>query len=247
MCIRDRSIRPWCCSTPQSQCHPSCQIEIVGRRASPHGECRQAAGVDVEQRLPLVDIPVGLHPRHLPLGAADPNGDRHLPGDAGELEILGADVHLHVAEAVDPPGLADDLRPFHVGKRDEEWRHRFGLDDGPEVVEPESVTPLLIPLPDVEGSKVVGEAWWVDRFGNVQVNIGPEDLELAGITREVTVTVRIGSTEREVPWVETYGDVDEGEPLLHIDSSGLAALAVRGGSATDYFNLAAGMALTLGG
>lgn len=121
------------------------------------------------------------------------------------------------------------------------------LDDLGPVVEPESVTPLLIPLPDVEGSKVVGEAWWVDRFGNVQVNIGPEELELAGIVRDVTVTVRVGSTEREVPWVDTYGDVDEGEPLLHIDSSGLVALAVRGGSATDYFNLATGTALTLAG
>ena len=114
-------------------------------------------------------------------------------------------------------------------------------------VEADSVTPLLIPLPEVEPSKVVGEAWWVDRFGNVQANIGPEDLALAGITRDVTVTVRIGSTEREVPWVDAYGEVEDGEPLLHVDSSGLMALAVRGGSATEYFSLATGTALTLAG
>ncbi len=114
-------------------------------------------------------------------------------------------------------------------------------------VEPDSVTPLLIPLPEVEPSKVVGEAWWVDRFGNVQANIGPEDLALAGITQDVTVTVRIGSTEREVPWVNAYGEVEDGEPLLHVDSSGLMALAVRGGSATEYFSLATGTALTLAG
>ncbi len=81
----------------------------------------------------------------------------------------------------------------------------------------------------------------------MQANISPEDLELAGIGRESTVTVRVGSTSREVPWVDAYGDVDEGEPLLHVDSAGLMALAVRGGSARDLFNLAAGTALTLAG
>ena len=34
-------------------------------------------------------------------------------------------------------------------------------------------------------------------------------------------------------YVYAYGDVDEGEPLLHVDSSGLMALAVRAGSATS--------------
>ena len=114
-------------------------------------------------------------------------------------------------------------------------------------VSPESVTPLLIPLPEIEPGKVVGEAWWVDTFGNVQSNVGPDDLAVAGITRDVTVTVRVGASEYEVPWVDTYGDVDEGEPLLHVDSSGLMALAVRTGSATSYFNLATGTALTLAG
>lgn len=119
-------------------------------------------------------------------------------------------------------------------------------DLGDEVA-PESVTPLLIPLPDITPGKVVGEAWWVDGFGNVQSNIGLEDMELAGLSREATVSLRIGGNDYEVPWVDTYGEVDEGEGLLHIDSSGLVALAVRGGSATEAFNLAVGTALTLAG
>jgi S-adenosylmethionine hydrolase len=121
------------------------------------------------------------------------------------------------------------------------------LDDLGDEVSPDSVTPLLIPLPEIEPARVVGEAWWVDAFGNVQSNVGPEDLAMAGISSDVTVTVRVGATEYEVPWVETYGQVDEGDPLLHVDSSGLMALAVRGGSATEYFNLATGTALTLAG
>ena len=121
------------------------------------------------------------------------------------------------------------------------------LDElGPDVP-PESVMPLLIPLPEIEPSRIVGEAWWVDHFGNVQANISPEDLALAGISQDTTVTVKVGASEYEVEWAETYADVDEGDPVLHVDSSGLMALAVRGGSATAYFNLAAGTALTLAG
>lgn len=121
------------------------------------------------------------------------------------------------------------------------------LDELGPPVATDLVVPLLIPLAEIEPSKIVGEAWWVDRFGNVQANISPEDLALAGISREMTVTVRVGVNEYEVEWGDTYADVEEGEPLLHVDSSGLMALAVRGGSATEYFNLATGTALTLAG
>ncbi|MXZ68539.1 MAG: SAM-dependent chlorinase/fluorinase, partial [Acidimicrobiia bacterium] len=41
-----------------------------------------------------------------------------------------------------------------------------------------------------------------------------------------------------VPWVGTFADVREGRPLLHIDSAGLMALAVRGGRAEEHFTLA---------
>jgi hypothetical protein len=119
-------------------------------------------------------------------------------------------------------------------------------DLGDEVA-PDSVTPLLIPLPDISPGKVVGEAWWVDGFGNVQSNIGLEDMQLAGITRDSTVSVRVGGNDYEVPWVDAYGEVEDGEGLLHIDASGLIALAVRGGSATEAFSLATGTALTLAG
>lgn len=119
------------------------------------------------------------------------------------------------------------------------------LDDcGPEV-DPESVTPLLLPLPEVTDGVVTATAWWVDRFGNVQTNASPDELATAGITGESTVTVRIGSTEHEAPWVGVYGEVDEGELLLHVDGSGLIALAVRGGSAAELLRVAEGQTVTL--
>ena len=121
------------------------------------------------------------------------------------------------------------------------------LDDlGPEV-DPDSVVPLLLPLPEIERGVVSGEAWWIDRYGNVQTNISPEDLQAVGLRPGVTVTLRAGARLHQVPWVEAYADVDEREPLLHVDSSGLMALAVRGGRADEELGISEGMSVGIAG
>ena len=116
-------------------------------------------------------------------------------------------------------------------------------DLGPELAGDE-VVPLLLPLTETEGSMVSGEAWWVDTFGNVQTNVSPEDLGAVGLGPGSTVTVKVGSTIHAVPWATSYGAVEEGDALVHVDSVGLLALAVRGGSAADDFNLVEGVAVS---
>jgi S-adenosylmethionine hydrolase len=119
---------------------------------------------------------------------------------------------------------------------------------GPEV-DGNSVMPLLLPLPEIGQGSVVGEIWWVDRFGNCQTNIGPDTLAEANITPEglggAEVQVKIGSRAHEAPWVGTYGDVDSGDLCVHVDSSGLMALAVGGGSAAEMLDVREGIAVTL--
>ena len=53
--------------------------------------------------------------------------------------------------------------------------------------------------------------------------------------------VRIGATEHEGKWVETFGDVGDGELAVHVDSAGLMALAVRGGRADEELNAVGGI------
>jgi S-adenosylmethionine hydrolase len=115
------------------------------------------------------------------------------------------------------------------------------------VLSPNAVQPLLLPLPETQGSTVVGEAWWVDGFGNVQTNIGPEDLAAVGFGPGSMVTVKVGSTLHSIPWARAYSDVEPGEPLLHVDSAGLMAIAVREGAADEVLNLSPGVAVTLAG
>ena len=117
------------------------------------------------------------------------------------------------------------------------------LDDiGPEL-EPDSLAPLLLPLSEVEDGRITGQAWWVDGFGNVQTNVSPEDMSAAGLQPGRMLTVSVGARSHSVPWVLTYGEVEEGLPLVHVDSSGLVALALRGGTAAEHFALGSGTAV----
>jgi S-adenosylmethionine hydrolase len=115
------------------------------------------------------------------------------------------------------------------------------------VLGPHAVQPLLLPLPETIGGTVAGEAWWVDHFGNVQTNIGPEDLAVVGLAPGSMVTVKTGATLHSIPWVTAYADVEPGEPLLHVDSAGLIAIAVREGAADQDLNLTEGVPVTLAG
>lgn len=119
------------------------------------------------------------------------------------------------------------------------------LDELGPAVHPDEIVPMVLPLPEIGESSIEGEAWWVDAFGNVQLNVGPEDLHEVGLSEGQPVEVIVGALKRKATWVRSYGDVEVGSPLLHIDSSGMLALAVREGSATDFFVLRSGSRVTL--
>ena len=119
-------------------------------------------------------------------------------------------------------------------------------DLGPEVPG-DQLVPLLLPLTETDGNMVVGEAWWVDAFGNVQTNIAPSDASLVGLSPGDMVTVKIGAGLHSLMWGTAYSDVEEGEALVHVDSAGMLAIAVRGGRADESFALTEGTAVTLSG
>jgi S-adenosylmethionine hydrolase len=115
------------------------------------------------------------------------------------------------------------------------------IDELGPVVDGNDVSPMLLPLPEVEGGVVSGQCWWVDGFGNAQTNVGPDDLAQVGIAPGVDVSVRIGATSHQIPWVTAYSDASEGSALLHVDSAGLIAIAINGGSASDDLRIASGV------
>lgn len=115
------------------------------------------------------------------------------------------------------------------------------LSDLGPAIPPGSVTPLLLPLVEHSEGRVDGEVFWIDAFGNAQTNVSPDDMHLAGLHPGSEVVVRIGPTEHEMVWADTYGDGAGG--VVHVDAHGLMAIAVPGGRADEAFALAEGLSV----
>lgn len=120
------------------------------------------------------------------------------------------------------------------------------LEDLGPAVDPVSLLPGLVGLPRVApGGAVEAEVWWVDRFGNCQLNLGPDELEELGGERGGRVEVRAGDVVRAARWVHTYADAKSSELVLVVDSYGLCSLALDRRSAAAELGLRTGAAVTL--
>jgi S-adenosylmethionine hydrolase len=111
---------------------------------------------------------------------------------------------------------------------------------GPEV-DPASLTPGLVPLPqdDADGG-IAAEVLWVDRYGNCQLNVGPEQLAERGVEPGDPIGVRVGNDERRARWVHAFADAKASELVVLVDSYGMCALALDRRSAAQELKLRAG-------
>jgi hypothetical protein len=114
---------------------------------------------------------------------------------------------------------------------------------GPEV-DTMSLLPATVPLPRDVGEGIVAEVLWVDRFGNCQLNVGPEDLPAAWTG---DVQLRIGSATdptggvvRRAVRVESFAALGPGQPGLVLDSYGMLAVCLDRRSAAEELGLVAG-------
>lgn len=113
-------------------------------------------------------------------------------------------------------------------------------------LDPVSLQPGIVGLPRmVPGGAVEAEVWWVDRYGNCQLNLGPDELEELGGARDGRVEVRAGDVVRAARWVHTYADAKSSELVLVVDSYGLCSLALDRRSAAAELGLRTGSAVTL--
>jgi hypothetical protein len=119
-------------------------------------------------------------------------------------------------------------------------------DLGPAVA-PDAINPLLIPLAEPAGNGAVKAcALWVDTFGNIQLNIAAEDLAALDLQPGDDVAMFLEMMNHRIVWGETYGSVEDGEAVIHVDSHGQIAIAVRGGRAVDVFPIGVGDSVIIG-
>jgi S-adenosylmethionine hydrolase len=113
-------------------------------------------------------------------------------------------------------------------------------------LDPGTLVPGLVSLPEVrpDGS-IAGEVWWIDRFGNCQLNIDPTELGREGAYRGARLEVHLASDIRAARVVHTYSEAKPSELVLLVDSYGLLSLALDRESAAAALGLRAGSGVTL--
>lgn len=118
------------------------------------------------------------------------------------------------------------------------------LDDLGPRVDVHELVPGIVPLPREEDGGLVGEILWVDRYGNCQLNVDPDEIAAWGPRVQLRWT-------RPRPGVRTarragaYDELEPGQVGLITDSYGLLAVSVTRGSAAELLDLAAGDELAL--
>ena len=106
---------------------------------------------------------------------------------------------------------------------------------GPEI-DPATLVPGVLPVPRIDPDAITAEVLWVDRYGNAQLNVEPDDLP----DDWDPVRLRIADQVRSVRRTSSYAEIGPGQIGMLVDSSGLLSVAVDRGSAADELGLRAG-------
>jgi len=113
------------------------------------------------------------------------------------------------------------------------------LDELGPAIDTASLLPGVLPVSRDEEGVVVAEVLWVDRFGNAQLNIGPDEL----VSRRATL--RVGDVVRTATLAPTYGAVPTGGVGLVVDAYGLVSIALDQRSAAEELTLSPGSEVRL--
>lgn len=106
---------------------------------------------------------------------------------------------------------------------------------GPDV-DPATLTPGMIPITQEKDGALVAEVLWTDRFGNLQLNVDPDEINGFGDRIELRFDRRARTGVRH----DTYAGIPSGEVGLVVDSYGLVTIAADRSSAADELGIGTG-------
>ncbi|MEE2958321.1 MAG: SAM-dependent chlorinase/fluorinase, partial [Actinomycetota bacterium] len=149
----------------------------------------------------------------------DPAWHLPAPGSTFDGRDVFAPVAAHLATGVDLGEMGDPIQPA-------------------------GLLPCVLPVAAVESDGLHAEVLWVDRFGNLQLNVDPGELDAleAGDRYRVRVAERVFPAQR----VSAYDDVPTGGLGVLVDSWGMVSLVVARASAAADLGIGAGGAVVLG-
>ncbi|MEY2398719.1 MAG: hypothetical protein QOJ00_1893 [Actinomycetota bacterium] len=105
-----------------------------------------------------------------------------------------------------------------------------------DAIDPVTLRPGMLPISREEDGALVGEVLWVDRYGNVQLNVDAEELEAYGDP----VQLAFQDKTRVVRRAAAYASVTPGDVGIVIDAYGLVSLAADRSSAAETLRLRPG-------
>jgi S-adenosylmethionine hydrolase len=104
---------------------------------------------------------------------------------------------------------------------------------GPQV-DPDDLVRLPEPKVTIANQKLTSEVLTVDHFGNIQLAATVRDIIATGLLLPgASVRVRVGMHVLDATIGRTFDDVEPGEALVFVDSSGHVAIAVNRGFASS--------------
>lgn len=163
-----------------------------------------------------------------------------LAGGAGRAVCLtNTDYHL------DAPGETFAGRDI-FGPVAAHLCNGVDLSELGEMIDPALLLPGVVPLPREEKGALHGEVTWVDRFGNCQLNIGPDEVaDFGDVVRVEIGSLMSGASATREPVVRalkivrSYDQIGSGIGLV-IDSYGMLSLCVDRGSAATELQIGQG-------
>jgi S-adenosyl-L-methionine hydrolase (adenosine-forming) len=100
---------------------------------------------------------------------------------------------------------------------------------------PDALVRIDLPTPIVDGGVVDASVLYVDRFGNMQLNMTRDDLDRVGLVPGTRFELELAGERYYATAARTYADARPGEIVLYEDSYRNVAIAINRGSAAEMF------------
>ncbi len=99
---------------------------------------------------------------------------------------------------------------------------------------------LDLPEPEIGENRIHATVLYIDRFGNVQLNLTREHLQRAEVPPGTVIEIELGLDRYYAVVARTFADARKGDVILYEDSYRNIALAISGGNAAELFGAAPG-------
>jgi S-adenosylmethionine hydrolase len=200
--------------------------------------------------LAVVDPGVGSDRRCLVL--RDATGRRYVGPDNGLL-VPAAEKLGGIAQAWELTNAAYMLEPvsrtFHGRDVFAPAAAHLATGVAPEelgpAVDPQSLVRLELPKPEVGEARVRATVLYIDRFGNVQLNLSRADVERAGIGPGAKLELDLGVDRYYATAASAFADARAGDIILYEDAYQNIAVAITDGNAAEMFSIRPGQQLSI--